>query len=199
MQFKKIVALLTLIMMVFSLLSCNRYNENKENENQQGQQNNGETNQTPDENSPSDKTPSENTPSDDSETELIFVYSVVRKVIHREDCASVALINKEYREEVKGDITGLLLDGFRLCSTCFPVENEKEEPEDDENKITAEEATFVLNTSNMKIHDLECRHIKTMNEKNIEYTNLTIEELLALKYIPCGTCLTDEYEDYMGR
>lgn len=49
-------------------------------------------------------------------------------------------------------------------------------------------ATFVLNTSSMKIHKLGCGSVETIKEANRAYTDLTREALVAQGYEPCGRC-----------
>lgn len=49
-------------------------------------------------------------------------------------------------------------------------------------------ATFVLNTSSMKIHKVNCGSVETIKESNRQYTDLTREELIAQGYEPCGRC-----------
>lgn len=49
-------------------------------------------------------------------------------------------------------------------------------------------ATFVLNTSSMKIHKVSCGSVETIKESNRQYTDLTREELIAQGYEPCGRC-----------
>lgn len=49
-------------------------------------------------------------------------------------------------------------------------------------------ATFVLNTSSMKIHKPNCGSVETIKESNRAYTDLTREALVAQGYEPCGRC-----------
>ena len=54
--------------------------------------------------------------------------------------------------------------------------------EDETNKISRAEATYVINTKSMRFHLLDCRYSKEPLSTNCEYTNLTFDELLALEY-----------------
>lgn len=47
---------------------------------------------------------------------------------------------------------------------------------------------YVLNTRSMKIHYPHCSSVDNMSEKNIGYSNLSKEELMAQGYEPCGNC-----------
>ena len=54
--------------------------------------------------------------------------------------------------------------------------------------VDPENATYVLNTSSMRIHKPDCGSVETIKEGNREYTKLTREELIAQGYEPCGRC-----------
>lgn len=54
--------------------------------------------------------------------------------------------------------------------------------------VDPEKATFVLNTSSMKLHKLSCGSVETIKEANRAYTDLTREKLIAQGYEPCGRC-----------
>ena len=54
--------------------------------------------------------------------------------------------------------------------------------------VDPSKATFVLNTSSMKIHKLTCGSVETIKESNRKYTDLTRDELIAQGYEPCGRC-----------
>ncbi len=58
--------------------------------------------------------------------------------------------------------------------------------EDDPNKIP-EGATYIINTSSKKIHRLDSKYAGNLTS-NMEYTTMTMDELLALGYTTCGTC-----------
>ncbi len=52
----------------------------------------------------------------------------------------------------------------------------------------SEKITYVLNTNTHKFHEPNCRHVKTIKEKNYEETTKTREEVIEDGYDPCGTC-----------
>lgn len=54
--------------------------------------------------------------------------------------------------------------------------------------VAPSDATYVLNTSSMRIHKPDCGSVETIKEGNREYTKLTREELIAQGYEPCGRC-----------
>ena len=54
--------------------------------------------------------------------------------------------------------------------------------------VDPSQATYVLNTSSMKIHKPNCGSVETIKESNRKYTDLTREELIAQGYEPCGRC-----------
>ena len=78
----------------------------------------------------------------------------------------------------------------------MPDVEEDTTEEDTANKVAKEDATFVINSATDRLHQLTCYHIDNMISKNIEYTDLTLEELLSLEYIPCAICLPDEFAEY---
>lgn len=61
-----------------------------------------------------------------------------------------------------------------------------------ENKPTpteeVKEYTYVLNTNSKKIHIPSCSSVTDMKEKNKEFTDKTLEELMEEGYVPCGIC-----------
>lgn len=175
---KKILSLVLLLVMVASLASCDNININFGHKQ---------------DDSPTDEIgDNENSPEP-----TIYVYSVLSKSIHLLGCYHIKEIKEDYRKEHKGDPTSLLEKGYTLCKDCFPPEVEEEpEEEEEENKIPKEEATYLINSSSMKVHKLDCYHIAEMSEKNIKYTDLTLEELLELEHIPCSTCLPEEAKKY---
>lgn len=186
MKLSKIISLIMAFVLLASLFSCDGVHIHNGNQNDQNQ------NDTSEENNESN--------------EPVYVYSVTAKVLHIEGCYHIDRIKEEYRFEYTGDITVMIEKGYSLCKYCLAPEEEEpeeeepeEEPEEDENKIPIEEATFVINTSSKKIHELDCRYAIEMKEENREYTNLSLEELLAIEdaeYSPCATCMPAEAEKY---
>ena len=204
----KLIALLLAMLMMLQLASCGKIHYHNNNVPKPldpsqdggsndigtgGEENNGNNNGENQGNGENDVT-------DIPEGALVYVYSVNSRVLHREDCYHAERINEEYKKTFTGDLAEIIEKEFELCKSCFKppnVEDNTEEPEDDKNKIPLEEATFLINSNSLKLHCLDCYHVESMSDKNIEYTNLTLEELIALdEYIPCGTCLPDEAEEY---
>ena len=187
MMWRKIAAAFLVIILLISTVSC----DNVHNNHGSGQNIN----------TPPDTTEENNNEVED-EQPITYVYSVMSKSIHYADCHSVKIMNEDYKREFQGDISELLNKGYTLCQFCFPprkdeTEKEEEEVEEDPNKIAKEDATYVINKKNLKLHELDCQHVKSMNDSNVLYTDLTLEELIALDlYAPCGTCMPDEYEEY---
>lgn len=174
----KFLSILTSLILALSMASCAHGSGNNQNANNQNNQN---LNQN-----------------QGGEGNITYVYSVYSKTIHLPSCSHVGRINEEYLKTTQ-EIASLLQDEeYTICRDCLVTEEEKPEPEeDDTNKIPKEEATFVINKSSKALHTLECFRIKTMEEKNIEYTNLTLEELMELdENKPCKDCLPDAAKEY---
>ena len=66
-----------------------------------------------------------------------------------------------------------------------PATDESDKSED---TVAEGDATYVLNISSKKIHKPTCSGVSTMKPENKQYTNKTMEELLAENYVRCGTC-----------
>lgn len=193
MKFTKLIASILCLIISFSLFSCyptHGNNGNNENSNydphDQYQGNNQNTNQDTSED-------------EGGEGKVTYIYSVLSKVIHLPDCYHVKNIKDDYLMEYTGDITILLQKKYTICKDCLVPDDEKEEDkteEDDEDLIAKEDATYATNKNNLVIHLVDCYTLESMSEKNLRYTNLSYEELIALKYRPCGTCMPDEYKQY---
>ncbi|MBQ8302262.1 MAG: hypothetical protein IJX97_01770 [Clostridia bacterium] len=204
----KLIALLLAMLTMLQLASCGKIHYHNGNipkpldPSQDGGTGGADTDgeENTDNNSEENQEGNENDGTEIPEGALVYVYSVNSKVLHREDCYHVERMNEDYKKTFVGDLAELIEREFELCKSCFKppkVEEDTEEPEDNTNKIPIEEATYLINTNSLKLHCLDCYHVESMSDKNIEYTNLTLEELIALdEYIPCGTCLPDEAEEY---
>ena len=174
------IALLLVIILLFTLVSCKKDTHKGHQSSNQGQDVEEET---------EDET--------EEESELTYVYSVVTKVLHLPDCYHIDRMNDEYITEYTGDITTLLQNGYTVCRDCLvPDAPEVEEEEDDTDKVAPEDATFVINKSSKVIHTTDCYHVEKMVEKNREYTDLTLEELIDDEHRPCGVCMPDEAKEY---
>ncbi len=143
--------------------------------------------------------PSDNEENEGGEGKVTYVYSVISKVLHLPDCYHIDRIKEEYKFEYTGDITVMFEKGYTVCKDCLAPDEPEEEPEEEEedpNKVAKEDATYLINSSSNKFHKLDCYHIEGMSEKNIKYTDLSIEELIALEHRPCATCFPDEAEEW---
>jgi len=132
------------------------------------------------------------------EGNLTYVYSVLSKTLHLSGCYHTSRMNDDYKFEFKGDINILLGKGYTICKDCLvPDDEEEEDPEEDEEElISRDDATYAYNKVSLVIHTLECHHLEIIIEKNLRYTDLTMDELLELEYRPCGVCLREEYKEY---
>ncbi len=129
---------------------------------------------------------------------VTYVYSVVSKTLHLPGCFHIDRMNEDYKFEHTGSITALLEKGYTICNDCLvPDNDEEEEPEEEDSyAVPEDQAEYAYNKASRVIHELDCHNIKIMNKENLRYTDLTIEELLELKHIPCGSCMPDEHEEY---
>ncbi len=179
MKYNRFIALMLVFVTLFSLISCKRnndknnddhdHNTNVDNEQQGSEQQGGEG-------------------------KVTFYYSVVSDKFHIAGCYHLRSIEDKFLK-TSTSVPDLVADGYSPCRDCIVVEEESNE--DDSNKITKEEATFVIGTGNNKLHTLDCHNVKKIFDENLEYTNLTIEELMEIdKYAPCKDCLPDEAKIY---
>ena len=178
MRSSKILIALLILCTVFSLASCNHLHFHNGNNTPQNQNN-----------VPADKP---------EEQRITYVYSVTQEVLHLPTCSHVANMKPEYRVTYDGDISVLFAKGFTVCRDCLAQKEEDEdlpiEPDPDE--VPAEEASYVVNRSSKTIHEKDCYNVEKMSEKNVKYTNLSYEDLIATEHIPCGFCMKEEYEAY---
>lgn len=135
------------------------------------------------------------------EGKVTFYYSVNSNKFHVAGCYHLYSIVDKFLK-TSTSVPDLVADGYSPCRDCIAVEEESEE--DDANKITKEEATFVFSNNSSKsetrFHTLDCHNVKKIQEKNLEYTNLTFEELTEIyDYIPCKDCLPDEAKIYFEK
>ena len=70
------------------------------------------------------------------------------------------------------------------AETTVPPTTVSAEPQ----PVDPEKATFVLNTSSMKIHKKNCGSVETIKDGNRVYTDFSREALIELGYEPCGRC-----------
>lgn len=181
MKSSRIISLILSLIMLISLVSCNQVHMHT------GHGGN---------NSSSNSDPSHE---QGGEGNVTYVYSVLSKTLHLPTCYHIERMSDEYKFEFKGDISVLLEKGYTICRDCLVPkdETEKEPEEDDENKVAREDATYAINAASKWLHTLDCYHLEVMAEKNLKYTDLTLEELIALdEYRPCAFCLPDEAEEW---
>lgn len=181
---KKLISIFIIVAIMASFCSCKLIKQHKHDP------------QIPDTGLGDGEGGEDNEEKDDKNEETVYVYSVLSKSIHLQGCYHVNEIKDDYKKEISGDVSSLLEKGYTLCKDCFPPAVDPEPDEPEEPGISKEEATFLINKSSHKIHMLDCYHIAEMAEANIEYTDLTLEELLEADNIPCATCLPEQWEKY---
>ena len=180
MKITKILSLLVIFVILLSFVSCDQihshFGHGTSNSNQTG---------------------NDDTDNNQEKPKATYIYSVLSKTIHLPGCYHIDRIKEDYLKETNS-LAPLFEKGYTICRDCFHVKDEDDEKEEEEdvNKIPKEEATFVINSSSAKMHHLDCYHVEGMVEKNLEYTDLTFEELLELEYTPCKTCMPDEAKEY---
>ena len=198
MKSTRIIAIALLLSLILSLCSCIEINPGNTGSNSHGGHNNGQNNLT----DPEDEEDSEEDEEiEGAEGKVTYVYSVVQRTLHLPGCYHTERMNPEYIVTFTGDISEKLNAGFTICDDCLVPDDEKdkdedEEPEEEEILIPKEEATYATNKKSLVIHLLDCHMIDAMIADNLRYTDLTYEELLELKYRPCGTCMEEEYKQY---
>ena len=198
MKSTRIIAIALVLSLILSLCSCIEINSGHTGGNSHGDQNNGQNEITDPEDGEEDE---EDPETEGAEGKVTYVYSVVSKTLHLPGCYHTERMNPEYIVSFTGDISEKLNAGFTICEDCLVPDNEKdkeedEEPAEDEILIPKEEATYATNKKSLVIHLLDCHMIDAMIAANLRYTDLTYEELLELKYRPCGTCMEEEYKQY---
>lgn len=181
MKYNRLIAFTLVFVTLFSLISCKRNNDKNNdghghNTNADNQQQNSQQQQQ------------------GGEGKVTFYYSVISDKFHIAGCYHLYSIEDKFLK-TSTSVPDLVADGYAPCRDCIAVKEESDE--DDKSKITKEEATFVIGTGNNKLHTLDCHNVKKIQEKNLEYTNLTIDELMEIdKYAPCKDCLPNEAKIY---
>lgn len=183
MKVYRFLTILLIFVTLFSMISCDNdkdKNNKKEDDGESDQQINN----------------SGNTPQG-AEGRVTFYYSVNSGVYHIEGCYHIYSIDEEFLK-TSTSVAELSEKGKAPCKDC--IVSKAEPDEDEEDKITKEEATYVIGGNNGKIHELDCHNVKKIQEKNLIYTDLTIEELLELdENPPCLDCLYEEANEYYER
>ena len=184
MKISRLTAILLIFVLLFSLISC------KENDPHDNHDNHG--NQDTSDNQQGDVEQS------GGEGFVTFYYSVNSEKYHLADCYHVYAIEEKFLK-TSNDAAALAADGYAPCRDCIAVRDDASEDEDN-NRVSKENATYVIGTSGNRLHELDCHNVKKIHEENIRYTDLSIEELMELdEYVPCRDCLPDEADDYYER
>ena len=170
----KLLAILLIFALMFSLVSCKNEDSHDNHDSLNDQH--------------------EDTEQQGGEGYVTFYYSVTSDSYHVEGCYHIYPIKEKFLK-TSTDAAALAADGYSPCRDCIAVK-ENVDTEDD-NKISKDEATYVIGTTTGKLHELDCHNVDSIQEKNKEYTNLTIDELMELdKYAPCKDCLPNEAKIY---
>lgn len=68
------------------------------------------------------------------------------------------------------------------------IDQDSEAVIEEEEEVSTEICTYVLNTSTMKFHDSSCGSVDSISEDNKSTFTGTREEVMAQGYLPCGNC-----------
>ena len=200
MKSTRIIAIALLLSLILSLCSCIEINPGHTGGDPHGNQNDNHGDNTESEDDGGEGDEAEDEVIEGAEGKVTYVYSVVSKTLHLPGCYHTERMNPDYVKPYTGDINVLLNEGYTICEDCLVPDDEKkedkEEEKEDEILIPKEEATYATNKKSLVIHHLDCYMIDAMIPENLRYTNLSYEELLEMKYRPCGTCMEEEYKQY---
>ena len=185
MKVYRFLTILLIFAMLFSMISCDKdKGKDKNNEKENGDKGNQQTDISGD-------------TQQGAEGRVTFYYSVNSGVYHIEGCYHIYSIDEEFLK-TSTSVAELSEKGKAPCKDC--IVSKAEPDEDEEDKITKEEATYVIGGNNNKLHELDCHNVKKIHEENLLYTDLTIDELMELdKYAPCLDCLYEEANEYYER
>ena len=100
-----------------------------------------------------------------------------------------------FRSDRQGEVT-VTTDGRSVSIDKPPVDitisdpaaaDDRQRPDEAQ---TGESHRFVLNTNptRMRIHRPDCRSVSDIKEENFQYSDQSLEELIAEGYTPCGNC-----------
>ena len=165
MRASKVISVLLILILMLSCFSCQPNNDDFVEKGDGSGQSNGKT---------------------------VYVYNASVKTFHRENCSYALGIQEIYKKTYDGDPVALIeSEGFRFCGICCPEESALYNPKPDSgegNGITKEEASYALNVGTKKIHNVDCEHAADMTNPNLEYTTLSINELIYKGYAICQVC-----------
>lgn len=169
MKYSRLIALLLVIAIAFSLVGCkNDEDDYVHKDGEGGEEEGGEG---------------------DLGNGVTYVYTSTK--LHRSNCYYAAGMDELFKKSYSGDLSELVDKGFSFCGLCCYEEREiYGTATDNENGINPEDATYVLNTNprNLKFHFPDCYHVESMSPSNTEYTDLQRETIIEHGYIPCKHC-----------
>lgn len=187
----RLIALIIMVAMIFSMISCGDTTTD-DGTNNPGGTDGGETPDDGNEDDGDTEGDDTNDGEDGESTPVRYVFSVLAKTIHLDTCHYVNEIDELYLKEYVGDIDEVReSDTYSLCEICIDIKVKDPVEEEPENTIPRHEATYVINSKTGKFHVLDCHYGEDIAEHNIKYTDLTIEELLEQEYLACSFCLPE--------
>ena len=174
MRISRIISILLILALMISCASCKADDDFVEKDGD-GASQNGEANQG----------------GSDNDT-YVYHGGGTAHTIHRPTCSYALAIPEALRVSYSGDPLDLIDNGFTFCGICCPEESALYNPTPElgeGNGITKEEATYALNTGTKRIHDVDCQYAEDMtNNPNLEYTTLSMSELIQKGYAICQVC-----------
>lgn len=84
---------------------------------------------------------------------------------------------------IKNQQPGVMLDystGENWLSSALPPVQEEE--------VSPEDATYILNTNTMRFHELDCSGAPSPDSQNYKLTDMSYDEAVEAGYTPCGIC-----------
>lgn len=61
-------------------------------------------------------------------------------------------------------------------------------PPSQDEEVSLEDATYILNTNTMRFHELDCSGAPSPDSQNYKLTDMNYDEVVEAGYKPCGTC-----------
>ena len=175
MRISKLISILLILALALSCFSC-QINDDDFVEKDNGSSQNGGANQN----------------SSSGKTEYVYHGGGSAHTIHRTNCTYALSIPEAVKVTYDGDPLELIDLDFRFCGVCCPEESALYNPKPEAgegNGITKDEATYALNTGTKKIHTVDCQYAEDMTNPKLEYTILSLNELLYNKgYSLCQVC-----------
>ncbi len=78
---------------------------------------------------------------------------------------------------------GIVIDystGDSWLSSDLPLSQDEE--------VSLEDATYILNTNTMRFHELDCSEAPSPDSQNYKLTDMNYDEVIDAGYAPCGIC-----------